>query len=459
MWIERTLPALQRHQSLGFLLAGILVVGAVAARLYLPITTLTPVYAAVLIATFFSGWRVGAFATALGFFAYWYYFAEPAFSWSLAPWAIANLAIYSAFCALLVISLSALNEALARLDRQRKRLRLAMEVAKLGAWRWTPPDTLEWDSSARAMLGLRPEDEFPTMEEFISWVHPSDRAYFDEAGARTRKDNVVPEQEYRVITPDGQTRWLHVFTPQIIREGQTTFGIGQDVTDRKESEERIRALMAEVAHRVKNQYAVILALMRETSKRTKTVRDFQEQMQSRIAALSRSHDLLVSGEWIGVDLGELVRTQLEPFCSRERCEISGPPAMLKPMAVQYLGMAIHELATNSSKYGALSVTQGRIAVQWSFGPRNGAELALSLTWTETSGPPPRRSGRSGFGRQVLENLAPVALGGKGKLILAPTGLVWTLEVSRSVLVDAREPHGPSVRGTDGAPTGSPSASE
>lgn len=323
-----------------------------------------------------------------------------------------------------------------------------MEVAKLGAWRWTPPDSLEWDSSARAMLGLRPEDEFPTMEEFMSWVHPSDRAYFDEAVARTRKDNVVPEQEYRVITPDGKTRWLHVFTPRSIREGMTTFGIGQDVTDRKESEERIRALMAEVAHRVKNQYAVILALVRETSKGTKTAKDFHEQVQSRIVALSRSHDLLVNGEWIGVDLGELVRIQLEPFCSADRCEVTGPSAMLKPMAVQYLGIAVHELATNSAKYGALSVPEGKIAVKWSFGPRDSAELVLSFTWTETGGPPPRRSSRSGFGRQVLENLAPAALEGTGKLTLARTGLVWTLEVSSRVLVDSGEASEPAAPGTD-----------
>jgi two-component sensor histidine kinase len=171
-------------------------------------------------------------------------------------------------------------------------------------------------------------------------------------------------------------------------------------------------------------------------------------VQSRIVALSRSHDLLVNGEWIGVDLGELVRTQLEPFCSADRCEITGPSAMLKPLAVQYLGMAVHELATNSAKYGALSVPEGRLAVKWSFGPRNGTEPALTLTWTESGGPPPRRTGRSGFGRQVLENLAPSALEGTGKLTLARTGLVWTLEVSRSVLVDSGEPSELPAGGTD-----------
>ena len=434
MWIERTIPALQRQQTLGFLFAGVLVVSAVAARLLLPVTTLAPVYAAILTATFVSGWRVGLFAAMLGLLANWYFFTAPIFSWDLGLWGAVNLGIYIAFAALLIVSISALNESLARLERQRKRLRLAMEVAKLGAWRWTPPDKLEWDSSARAMLGLKPEDDFPTMEEFISWVHPSDRAYFDEAVARARQDNIVPEQEYRVVTPDGQTRWLHVFTPRIIREGRTTFGIGQDVTDRKEKEERIKALMAEVAHRVKNQYAVILALIRETAKRTKTPREFEQQVQSRIAALSRSHDLLVSGEWIGVTVLDLVKAQLEPFCAPDRCDISGPPAMLKPMAVQYLGMAIHELATNSAKYGALSTAKGRLAVNWSLTANAGEEARMRLTWTEVGGPPVRRSGRIGFGRQVLERLAPSALDGTAKLTFRSNGLVWTIEISSSALV-------------------------
>jgi len=231
-----------------------LVIGAVSARLYLPITSLTPLYAAVLIATFFSGWRVGVFTAVLGFLANWYYFSGPAFSWMLAPWAIANLAIYIVFCALLIVSLSALNEALTRLDRQRKRLRLAMEVAKLGAWRWTPPDTLEWDSSARAMLGLRPEDDFPTMEEFISWVHPNDRAYFDEAVARTRKDNIVPEQEYRVITPDGQTRWLQG-RGRVVTDATGApvrfVGTSQDITDRKRVDELRENILATVSHELR----------------------------------------------------------------------------------------------------------------------------------------------------------------------------------------------------------------
>jgi PAS domain S-box-containing protein len=425
---------LQQLQLLGFVIAGVLVGLAVAARLYLPVGTLAPIYAAVLITTFVSGWRAGLFAAILGFVANWYFFVPEPYSWSLTFWGAVDLAIYGLFCGLLIISISALNEALARLERQRKRLRLAMEVAKLGAWRWTPPEKLEWDSSARAMLGLGPDEKFPNMDEFKAWVHPGDRAYFDEAVARTRKDMMVPEQEYRVIAPDGQTRWIHLFTPQILREGQTIFGIGQDVTDRKDKEERIKALMAEVAHRVKNQYAVILAIVRETAKQTRSAKEFENQIQSRIGTLARSHDLLVSSDWVGVTVADLVKAQLEPFCSLERCEVSGPHVKLKPMAVQYLGIAVHELATNSTKYGALSATGGRVAVEWSLTHGSGEERKLRLAWKEFGGPPVRRSARMGFGRQVLERLAPAALNGTGKLDFHPDGLTWTLEMGSDVLV-------------------------
>jgi two-component sensor histidine kinase len=284
------------------------------------------------------------------------------------------------------------------------------------------------------MLGLGPDEKFPSMDEFKSWVHPADRSYFDEAIVRTRKDLMVPEQEYRVITPDGQTRWIHLFTPQIVREGQTIFGIGQDVTDRKDKEERIKALMAEVAHRVKNQYAVILAIVRETAKQTKSSKEFEQQIQSRIGTLARSHDLLVSSDWMGVTVSDLVKAQLEPFCSAERCNATGPRVLLKPMALQYLGIAIHELATNSAKYGALSITGGRLSVQWSFAQGNGEERKLRFIWKEFGGPPVRKSTRFGFGRQVLERLAPAALDGTGVLEFHPEGLSWTLEMGNDVLV-------------------------
>src|SRR5699024_5161149 len=119
--------------------------------------------------------------------------------------------------------------------------------------------------------------------------------------------------------------------------------IARDITAARESERRIKLLMREVNHRVKNQFAVILSMVRETSKRTTDPREFEEQIRNRIMALSRSHDLLVSSEWSGTSLFDLVQEQLKPFGHEEQISLSGPLIALQPNAVQHLGIAFHEL--------------------------------------------------------------------------------------------------------------------
>ena len=140
--------------------------------------------------------------------------------------------------------------------------------------------------------------------------------------------------------------------------------IARDISSAKESEHRIRMLMREVNHRVKNQYSVILSMIRETNKRSPSPDAFEQQVRERIMALARSHDLLVSDDWKGATIFELLLAQAKPFGNEERISMSGPSIVLSPNAVQYLGIAFHELATNSSKYGVLSGHQGKITVAW-----------------------------------------------------------------------------------------------
>ncbi|MBZ9775002.1 PAS domain S-box protein [Mesorhizobium sp. CO1-1-8] len=202
--------------------------------------------------------------------------------------------------------------------------------------------------------------------------------------------------------------------------------IARDISTARESEYRIRMLMREVNHRVKNQYSVILSMIRETNKRAENPAAFERQVRERIMALSRSHDLLVMGDWKGVTVFELLLSQVKPFGDEGRISLSGPAVILSPNAVQYLGIAFHELATNSAKYGVLSGNQGAISVRWDVSG-SGTQRVFQLTWAETDGPKVQTIGQGGFGTVVLKRVAPEAVGGKGSLDYGDHGIVWTLE--------------------------------
>ena len=204
--------------------------------------------------------------------------------------------------------------------------------------------------------------------------------------------------------------------------------IARDISVTRENERRIRLLMAEVNHRVKNQFAVILSMIRETGRQSPEPAVFQQRVKDRIMALSRSHDLLVETEWTGTDLSALVTAQLESFEHREQVSVSGPLLSLKPMALQYLGIAFHELATNSAKYGALSETGGTISVSWEITPHAGGDRQFSLWWRESFAPrslPPGPS-REGFGTTVLKRITPSALHGRSHFESTADSVLWSV---------------------------------
>lgn len=207
--------------------------------------------------------------------------------------------------------------------------------------------------------------------------------------------------------------------------------IARDITGSKENERRIRTLMREVNHRVKNQFAVILSMVRETTKRSTDPREFEDLIRDRIMALSRSHDLLVTSEWLGTSLFDLVQEQLRPFGHEGRISLSGPLLTLLPNAVQHLGMAFHELGTNASKYGALAHEGGRVNVTWRIveAPEGAAERGphMELIWDETSAPHGTPGpARTGFGSVVLQRVAPQSLSGVATLERVPGHVLWTL---------------------------------
>jgi two-component sensor histidine kinase len=235
--------------------------------------------------------------------------------------------------------------------------------------------------------------------------------------------------------------------------------------------------MREVNHRVKNQFAVILSMVRETSKRSSDPREFEELIRARIMALSRSHDLLVTSEWAGASLFDLIQEHLKPFGREEQILLSGPVLTLQSNAVQNLGMAFHELGTNSSKYGALGSEDGQVEITWTIGSSAqgsgtqdlgakdlgakdlGRSVGASggrdfqLLWTETSTPRPDDKGdesaRKGFGTVVLQRVAPQSLGGSAQLERSPGRLSWRLSAPLASIIVPQA----GIEGDDGAALG------
>lgn len=184
---------------------------------------------------------------------------------------------------------------------------------------------------------------------------------------------------------------------------------------------------------MKNQYAVILSLIRETGLRSDSIEEFQAKVRERITALAASHDLLVKSDWSGSTLAELVAEQLAPFGHEALVTVTGPLISITPNAVQNLGMAFHELGTNSAKYGVLGGRPGKVVVSWAPGPT--AETFV-ICWEEQfdealSEAP--SSPRNGFGTTVLTRVAPVALGGTARLTRSNQVIRWELEAAAESL--------------------------
>jgi PAS domain S-box-containing protein len=197
--------------------------------------------------------------------------------------------------------------------------------------------------------------------------------------------------------------------------------MAQDVTERKAHDEQVHFLMREVNHRAKNILSLVQAIARQTAVREPE--DFIGRFTERIQALAANQDLLVRNEWQGVDVQALVRTQLAHFADLigSRIAVDGPELRLNAAGAQTIGLALHELATNAGKYGALSVDEGRVDVRWQL---DGNVFAIS--WTERNGPPVSQPRRRGFGTIVVDSMAKMSVNGEVQLDYAPSGLMWRL---------------------------------
>lgn len=279
-----------------------------------------------------------------------------------------------------------------------------------------------WNAGAVRLFGYSAEE---VVGKHIGLLIPPDRQSEEEVIlSRVRRGERVEHFDTIRVRKDGAKLPISLTVSPIRNAAGAIIGaskIARDITERRESERRIKMLMREVDHRVKNQFAIILAMVRETGKSADDITQFEAQLCERLIALSRSQDLLVSGGWKGAELGDLIDRQVKPFTQGGRILVSGEPIMLSTKAVQSLGMAFHELATNSTKHGALSRKDGIVKIDWVAGER------FRLKWQEIGGPVVGTVSKGGFGRIVLERITAAALGGTAHLGFPPDGVTWTLD--------------------------------
>lgn len=199
----------------------------------------------------------------------------------------------------------------------------------------------------------------------------------------------------------------------------------RDISERKRAEEQVQLLLAEVNHRAKNLLAVVQAVAHQTAKYGDPV-TFSARLSDRIDALAAGQDLLVRNLWQGVDVADLVEAQLAHFKELfgTRILIDGPRALLTTAAAQGIGMALHELTTNATKYGALSNGDGQVRIAWQTSAT--AKPMFSMSWLEDGGPKVAAPTRNGFGKIVIGRMAEAAVDGVVEVVFAETGLAWTL---------------------------------
>jgi PAS domain S-box-containing protein len=241
---------------------------------------------------------------------------------------------------------------------------------------------------------------------------------------------------------DDSTRWYDIsLAPLTNRAGHVVglTGAAIDISERKGWEQHLRLLMRELTHRSKNLLAVIQAMARQTARQSGNVENFIERFGARLHALAGSHDLLVQESWQRASISELIGSQLGHYSDLLGTQIlvSGPKVYLNPDAAQNLGMALHEMATNAAKYGALSTPKGQVSISWSW-KGQGAKRVLHLNWREKGGPTVVAPTARGFGSQVIERNLTRALGAEVKLDYAATGFKADMELPVSLTVDEQD---------------------
>jgi PAS domain S-box-containing protein len=429
------IPALRPGTVGAYALAIVSVVVATALRVvldpYVEGAQFVTFYPAIVITTLISGFGAGLFSAVLSTAAADFFVLSPRFSFfPETSGDLVDLLLFGPLAFLCVMLVTQTRTTIEReqLEANKDRLQLALDTAQIGWWRHDlRSGVCVGDARFKEIFDVA-ADEIPVEEFKKRIIHPDDAQRF-WADREAALDPAAPQpssHEYRVQRRDGEVRWVDVHRlvyfhgDQLDPRTASMVGTAYDITEHKQREEREHLLMREASHRARNMLSVVDAIAQQTV--TRNPEGFIERFSERIQSLAANQDLLVRSEWKGVEIEDLARAQLAPFADLlgSRIAMRGPKLRLNAASAQAIGLALHELATNAGKYGALSNT-GRVDVCWGTDGNT-----FTMSWTERDGPPVSVPQQRGFGTVVMKEMAERSVNGTVDLEYAPSGVTWRL---------------------------------
>jgi PAS domain S-box-containing protein len=333
--------------------------------------------------------------------------------------------------------LEAMTASLLESERRRD---LALAAGRMGSWDWDAArGTCVWDEGQTQIFGVGSKAAEGTLEFVSQLVHPEDWRRLCEEFDEARAEGSF-QTDFRIVRPDGSLRWCFAAgSVSVTTDGDVrrVSGVTVDITERKSAEERQLLLAREVDHRAKNALTIVQAIVRLT--RASSVKNYIAAIEGRISALAQAHTLLSEARWEGASIAKLIAEEIEPYRSTQpgKVLLAGENIVLSPDKAQALALALHELATNAAKYGALSNAPGRVSISWRL---DGSSLMLS--WEETEGPPLVPPAKLGFGTKIIRDSIRHQVGGEVELDWRPTGLSCRVRIPDVVVAHEGAATGP-----------------
>jgi PAS domain S-box-containing protein len=306
-----------------------------------------------------------------------------------------------------------------------------------------------WNKGAERIFGYMAEE---MLDRSITTLFPSDRHDEEtEILDRIRRGEHIDHYETVRQCKDGSLVDISLTVSPVKDTTGKVVGaskIARDISEKKQAEARMELLAREIQHRTKNMFAVVLAVVSRSFARKHTVKDAEAAVMSRLHSLGQTHAMLIDKDWRGVDLAEIVRSEMAPFTGR--VQVEGPSLKLDAKTAENLALTLHELATNAAKYGALSNATGRVHIGWSNVALNGSER-FTFHWREEGGPRVSPPTEKGFGSAVLEHVMAEHLGVAPRIDFAMDGLRYELSGALETIIQTERdtpPTGPCSRRKD-----------